>query len=396
MLVNARGVVRNIAKIMNNTTLLVFTLLIKILSRRNIFNDIKEKHGNETGRLCRQLEKSTTKLNKLNMDLNYLLTCKKEKLIPTFAKPKLSIGGGVQFRSKIARLIIGTEIKNKHQKKKLLRKQVKDLRQKIKSEVSFLTYNALKYRIGNEIAKKRKKWTETHQKKLSNLRSDKEKIVTGVKVTEPKPLPTVVHNFSNYVLSNDETRVLSKKLDHYIPTTNKKSKRTQVEFERFYNEILANADNLNMDQKLSLKTSFLNTFNHYSKVKVNSEDKCLIEGLYKNERIVVLRQDKGRGVVIMNRSDYVSKCESFLGGPEFEMLQNDPTKTFQTSVQNTLRKMKKKFTNAEYKQLYQSALQPDLFFGLAKVPQLKDGQTDVKDFPLRPVISNMGTTTYQV
>ena len=78
------------------------------------------------------------------------------------------------------------------------------------------------------------------------------------------------------------------------------------------------------------------------------------------------------------------------------MLQNDPTKTFQTNVQNTLRKMKKKFTKAEYKQLYPSASQPGLFFGLAKVHKLKDGQTDVKDLPLRPVISNIGTTTYQV
>ena len=93
---------------------------------------------------------------------------------------------------------------------------------------------------------------------------------------------------------------------------NKRSKRTQVEFERFYVEILSNATNLDVEQKLLLKTSFLNAFNGYSKVKVNAdEDKRIIERLYKNDRIVILRQDKGRGVVILNKTDYIQKCEDF-------------------------------------------------------------------------------------
>ena len=90
------------------------------------------------------------------------------------------------------------------------------------------------------------------------------------------------------------------------------------------------------------------------------------------------------------------KCERFLGGSEFQKLSNDPTKTFQTQVQNILRKMKDKFTKTEYKQLYPSASQPGLFFGLAKIHKLKDSQADVSDLPLRPVISNIGTATYQI
>ena len=58
--------------------------------------------------------------------------------------------------------------------------------------------------------------------------------------------------------------------------------------------------------------------------------------------------------------------------------------------------MKTKFTKPEYSRLYPSSSQPGLFFGLAKVHKLKDGQKEVKDLPLRPVISNIGTTTYQI
>ena len=157
-----------------------------------------------------------------------------------------------------------------------------------------------------------------------------------------------------------------------------------------------NAKNLSVETKLGLKTNFLNCFKEYSNIKVNSKDKHIINQLYTNGSIVILRQDKGRGVVILNRTDYITKCETFLNGPEFEQLTEDPTTMFHSSVQNKLRKMKKKFEPAEYNRLYPSASQPGLFFGLAKVHKLKEGQNDVKDLPLRPVISNIGTTTYQI
>ena len=236
-----------------------------------------------------------------------------------------------------------------------------------------------------------------HKRKLLQLRSQlpSHKQPSHTEVNRERPLPSVIHNFSTYNLSDDEIRVLSKTLDHYVPCSSK-GKRTQVEFERFYGEILSHTTHLEERQKLALKTSFLSMFRDYSKVKVNSDNKRIIEGLYKNDKIVVLRQDKGRGVVIMNKSDYVKKCELFLEGPEFKVLSTDPTSTFQTSVQNKLRRMKNKFSVSEYNRLYPTSSQPGLFFGLAKVHKLKDGQKNVKDLPLRPVISNIGTTTYSI
>ena len=58
--------------------------------------------------------------------------------------------------------------------------------------------------------------------------------------------------------------------------------------------------------------------------------------------------------------------------------------------------MKKKFTKDEYQRVYPSLSQPGLFFGLAKVHKLREGQEGVEDLPLRPVISNIGTSTYQI
>ena len=382
---------------MHPTQLLVLSFIFKLLSRKNLFNNIREKHGNETARLCRQLEKSSAKMSKVKLDIDFLLTCKKENLIPTFAKPKLSVPSESKLQAKIAKLIIQTELKNKHALKRSLKGSIKESTAEIQGKLGFLTYYAFKYRIGNAIHHKKKKWVETHKKKLQKLRANHDQNSSTGDKRKERQLPPVIHNFSAYNLSDNEIRVLSKTLDHYIPPLNdKKSKRTQVEFERFYSGILDNANNLDEETKLTLKTNFLKTYNKYTNIKISSNDQHIINNLYKNQNIVILRQDKGRGVVILNRTDYISKCEDFLNGPEFQQLKTDPTASFQTRVQTKLRKMKKKFNNQDYKRLYPSGSQPGLFFGLAKVHKLKDGQDTVDHLPLRPVISNIGTTTYQI
>ena len=171
-----------------------------------------------------------------------------------------------------------------------------------------------------------------------------------------------------------------------------------MEFERFYQEILdqtGHLAHLTEREKIQLKTKFMDTFSKFSQVRIPDEQRNVLENLYKNPDIVILRQDKGRGVVILNKSIYISKGENFLNGQEFEKLDHDPTKSFQRQVQDTLLGMKKKFTKKMYKKLYPSSSRPGLYFGLAKVHKLK-GSTDVNQLPMRPVISNIGTATYEL
>ena len=97
-----------------------------------------------------------------------------------------------------------------------------------------------------------------------------------------------------------------------------------------------------------------------------------------------MKQDKGRGVVILNRVDYVNKSKLFLNGTEFDKLDEDPTKSFQSLVQRTLLSMKRRFSRKVYRTLYPSSSRPGLYFGLAKVHKLDNGSKDVKKLPLRP------------
>ena len=58
--------------------------------------------------------------------------------------------------------------------------------------------------------------------------------------------------------------------------------------------------------------------------------------------------------------------------------------------------MKKKFDQRVYERLYPSSSRPGLFFGLAKVHKLKEDTYSISNLPLRPVISNIGTATYEI
>ena len=374
------------------TTLLVFTFVIKIFSRKPLFTYIREQHGNETLRQCRGFEKDVLRYEKMCYDLRFLLACKKEKLVPVFAKPKLSIEVDNKIRKDIAALLIKTEIKNKHRLKNQLKKELVERRQAIQESTSFLLFHSLQYKIRSIVSVRRKKWHATHQRKLQRLR---EEVQETTQRRGSPVLPNIIHNFSSYVLTDKEIDVLSRSLDHYIPGQ-EYGKRTQVEFERFFQDILPYTTHLACDEKIVLKTKFLDTFNKYSRVRISNDEKKILENLYKNKDISVLRQDKGRGVVIMNKVDYSSKSTMFLSGEEFELLENDPTQSFQGRVQRTLLNMKKKFTPAQYKRLYPSSSRPGLYFGLAKVHKLKNETDGIAELPLRPVISNIGTATYEI
>ena len=104
----------------------------------------------------------------------------------------------------------------------------------------------------------------------------------------------------------------------------------------------------------------------------------------------------------MDRNRYISKGEEFLNAQEFVEVDEDPTKSFQDKVQRSLLSIKNCFDSNTYDKIYPSAARPGLFYGLAKVHKISDRieREDVdaltEALPLRPVISNIGTATYEL
>ena len=54
----------------------------------------------------------------------------------------------------------------------------------------------------------------------------------------------------------------------------------------------------------------------------------------------------------MDQSNYTEKCMSLLSSNQFKHIPNDPTKSFESKVQQAIRKIKSKLSEQENKKLY--------------------------------------------
>ena len=143
-----------------------------------------------------------------------------------------------------------------------------------------------------------------------------------------------------------------------------------------------------------IKSKIRRTCENYSKVKVPYKFQHVIDKLSKNKNIIIMRQDKGCGLTILDRKNYIEKCLNILDTKQFRRLSKDPTKTLERKMQRVLRKIKCHLEEKEYKKLYPTGLKPGLFYGTAKVHKLKIGKV-LKELTIRPSISNIGTATYE-
>ena len=119
--------------------LLVILFLYKLYAHINIFKHIEEKYEQLKIKLTRIIQKQHTEIRKIKYDINYLLYCKRKGLRPQFPKPKFVVKINKYLRDKVGRLILDTEIRNKHRKKKRLLQQVKNNKDNLTNKIGLIT-----------------------------------------------------------------------------------------------------------------------------------------------------------------------------------------------------------------------------------------------------------------
>ena len=84
-----------------------------------------------------------------------------------------------------------------------------------------------------------------------------------------------------------------------------------------------------------------------------------------------------------------------LNTKQFCELQKDPTKNIEMGMQRAVRKIKNKCSPKEYLNIYPTGSSPGKFYGTAKKHKLTPTGT-IDDLPIRPIICNLGTASYQL
>ena len=118
---------------------------------------------------------------------------------------------------------------------------------------------------------------------------------------------------------------LSCGLDQHIPSSLNKTD-INVEFEQFYEGLLKDILNILEGNLTTLKTKLLCTCEKYTRIKFPYKYQKTVKGLFKNQNIVIMKQYKGRGVVIMEKSKCREKCLMILENGNFKTLDHDLTK----------------------------------------------------------------------
>ena len=90
-----------------------------------------------------------------------------------------------------------------------------------------------------------------------------------------------------------------------------------------------------------------------------------------------------------------NKCLEILETNQFTKLNHNPTKSVEVKIQRLLRKPKSRMSQKQYYQLYPTGPCAEKFYGATKIHKLPPDGNKSK-LPLRPIISNIGTASYQL
>ena len=104
------------------------------------------------------------------------------------------------------------------------------------------------------------------------------------------------------------------------------------------------------------------------------------------------KPDKGKGVVLMNKEDYIDKMMTILDdSTKFRKIGGDifyNVVRLEDKINRILRSIKDKIGSAVFSSLYASGTSPGVLYGLPKIHKQNN--------PLRPIISSINTAAYKI
>ena len=311
----------------------IFLFILKCRYPRSkpISQTIAERHGPQILQLFRQFEKISKKHTKALLDLQFLTACKAFTVTPKFLRFKLykqSLHRTPMYKTWQSELL-SLEIDNTHKRTKTLQQSVAELKSSLKASLPLLDFISLTHFVYNRNKIYHSKISTIHQRKLKNLG-------TSGKLS-PLPADKIIFNHSNRTLSARELFLLSFGLEFSLPIFKPDFFKHFIPFETLARRL---------EHQPPYKTSFTDICsqikifaqNIYSRKHklfspiISKDDIRILKNLSKDPALVISRPDKGRGVVILNRTDYNNKIESILSDQAKFRLLGDDSNSYTQSI----------------------------------------------------------------
>ena len=418
------------------TAAVVTSFILKLLplKKSNVYRYLGRHYGASVMKMYYEYVKVYIKLYRTRKDLIFIRTCKKERLVPIFARIRLSNPNlkKANVIEQCAQVILQGELKYKKHLLSRTYRQSSRLFNMLSDNLPKLIINRLitirDEIVGNYIYD----IEQRHLNKLIKLRNDKlnktknRYVYNSLRnnfIDNQQPLVNnddnttsyakIITNLSQRQLTTNEENALQHGLHHVHPSGKYDSARFVSNIEYLFTRVT----NLKTDyQHYQMKDAQQKVTHKLSSMQLNAANKLrtisnlffrkasfeldnyqhqykeinnALRTLSNDETILITKPDKGRGVVIMNKSEYINKMEDLLAdNTKFKRVDNDPTLTSEDQLIRLLSRLKKEnfITEAEYKVAKPSGSRLARLYGLPKLHK--------ENYPLRPVMSAIKTVNY--
>ena len=374
---------------MKTTLLCVLLFILQLRYFKHPFSQVISKnYGQQTLKKFRKLKKLQLQRDKSQCDLEFLLTCKSCGVFPKFIYFRSSIRNFSSSKLYVSILhrCLSYEIRSKQKKFARLNKTYTSLLEQYKSVVSWLDYKVSLSRLTKDNINKINNVKRVHAKKLAAL---------GVSHTGSINANKVIFNFSNRVLTNEEKEILKLGFQFGVPERKVSFVEHFLQFEKFLQQLNKYKGSNDNFEELSNKTKFLAQEGYrYKSQKHNDYNLNLkvLDDLKKDNNVHVTKPDKGKGIVLLNKLDYLNKTKEILDdNTKFVKLNGDWFKTvlkLEDKLNRFLRSIKNNLPESCFNFLFASGSIPGILYGLPKIHK--------PNCPIRPILSAIGTFNYNL
>jgi len=258
----------------------------------------------------------------------------------------------------------------------------------IRNLVTLIDYIWISRVIKSNVTNYEKIVTERHDRKLKNL---------GLTYNLQIDPQEVIKNFSKRILTTKEKSILSLGLSFNIPNYKLDYFDYFLKFESMVRNLNTEIQILDRDTFMSsLKQTVQHYYNIYNSKKIFSplfsfNDLRILKTLKKDSNIVISRPDKGKGVVIMDKDEYIHKMNTLLSDKtKYKPLPHTDTLKHIIAIEDKLNRITRsiKSSTFNHQHLHISGTTPGIMYGVPK--------THKPSIPLRPVLSAINTPSYKL
>ena len=284
----------------------MFLARLRFPAQDSIIKILRRRYGDGLVKKVWKFEKFDFKYRKALLDLEFLKSRKKEKLIPKFLQFKVANKRLESFEAYLScrRRLLNQEMSIKYITIRALNNKIICMKNNLLNEMSFIDYvhvitKFLESNDKNSYKIRKNKGTKVHNLFLNNSYHNS--------VTSHDP-DKVIFNFSGHVLNTTEISLLGKGLNFAIPPNNINYADYMLPFELLYRDVdsleVSNLDKEFIKSRLrdSAFSSYKDNGKTFERYSPKAESDAL-KVLFKNKDIIVQKADKDNTGVILNRKD---------------------------------------------------------------------------------------------